>query len=172
MPQTSVTEYQGQVVPGTLGPNQENSVIVTCIAAEAIPFGVVAEFNAAGQLINPKTTALGTYGVAGVVLRQALRMGGAYAPGQTSSYLAGEEVPVLRRGQVYAAFDGAGTVVPYATTANVDHSTTVATNRGMLTASATSTVAGSEVAALPAGTCTFYSTPGSNGACLVALFLP
>lgn len=165
--QTTVSQYNAGVLPGTLGPNQETAIIVTVTAAEVIPFGVMVEINGSGQAVLPKSASLGTLG--GVALRQTMRMGGQYAPGGSSAYQIGDELPVLRRGQCYAAVDGGGTQAQYGA-ANVDHSTTTATNRGKFTASATSATTGSEIGAAPA---VFYTAAANaNGAALVSISLP
>jgi hypothetical protein len=58
-------------------------------------------------------------------------------------YKAGDMVPCLRRGRVYMSYNG-GTPATL-TQANIKHSSTIATYRGQVTASATSAGAGTEI---------------------------
>ncbi len=84
-------------------------------------------------------------------------------------YVAGEhQVQVIRRGQVWCEYGG---TAPAAETAvNVMHSSTIATDRGKVTASATSASAGVEISALEGAICVKVNT--TLGLALIELNLP
>lgn len=88
------------------------------------------------------------------------------------TYVAGDLVPVLREGSIYAEF--IGTAATDLVTANISGSTTIATDRGKLTDAAVSAVAGTEVVTGASKT-VFYSAKsdclevGSSVARVVAL---
>jgi hypothetical protein len=110
------------------------------IATEALPFGVVVELdpNTAGNVRLPKTaSAVGK--LAGVTMFDSVRQSGGYA--------AGDQVPVMRQGEIYVSFTGT-TDAPL-TAAKVrsasDDSNSEAQHRGKLTDASTSTTTGQEV---------------------------
>ena len=67
-----------------------------------------------------------------------------------AGYQIGEMVPVLRKGRIFAAWDGGGAQAIFGTP-NINHSSTTDANnvKGSFTGTATSVVAGSEIAAAP-----------------------
>jgi hypothetical protein len=145
----------------------QNGDLVSFVAATAIPFGVVCELNASGQLqpvqdINanwPPSGALTGTSLAGIsvwgpenVMMQYLGTAPPVPPTgagtSTPGYAQGARVPVLRRGRVWAAYDGQGTPTRIGSV-NVWHSSTGANPQGVITFTATSGTAGSEVSTAP-----------------------
>jgi hypothetical protein len=164
MPQfsTSLT-----TVPGVAGQIYDLSAIgagdiISAVAGEVIPFGVLCELNASGTLqpvqdINadwpPVGTAAGT-SLAGIsiydpegVMQDYLGSAPTIPPtgegSSTSGYPKGYRVPVLRRGRIWMQFDGQG-VPTRIGPVNVWHSSTTGL-QGVITFTATSGTAGSEV---------------------------
>lgn len=161
--QTSYSLVPVKAAAGLPGDNMVDSHVENYPASEVIPFGMVVEV-VAGKVRIPSSTTLGKS--PGVSLRWA----SAVTPigGAEGSYQIGEMVPVMRKGKVWAQFSG-GTQVAF-TAANVNHSSTVATNRGKVSASATSVVAGSEVSAKPGFM--FLETSSVSGLALVEVNFP
>jgi hypothetical protein len=128
--------------------------------SEDLEAGRLAEFHPTdGKLRLPQGTTL-TRLIGGVPYNSSLPPGG---------YTAGDyQVPVLRRGQMWVTYGG---TAPAAETAvNVMHSSTIATDRGKVTASATSVVAGSEISAVEGLRCVKVDT--GLGIALVEFNLP
>lgn len=127
--------------------------------SEDLPAGRLAEYHTDGKLRLPQGTTL-TRPMGGVPYNPSIAPGG---------YTAGTEmVPVLRRGQMWVEY--AGTTPSAETAVNVMHSSTTATNRGKVTASATSTSAGSEITAVAGLICVKVDT--ATGLALVEFNLP
>jgi hypothetical protein len=124
-----------EAVPGQLADNSSADV-VSRIASGTIPFGCLVEEASDGTVSVPSGTSLGKVG--GIALFDTTHA--------RDGWVAGEAVPVLRRGRVYTAFSG-GTQTNL-TAAKVNHSSTIATHRGKLCAGAADTDAGEEVTAL------------------------
>ena len=92
---------------------------------------------------------------------------GAREPGQ---FQIGDMVPVLRRGKIFAEWNGT-TQVEFATP-NVNHSSTLAVSRGMFTDAVASAVAGSEISVAPTPGLIEVRPTGMATTCLVELNLP
>jgi len=145
---------------GTPGQIQdaESSQIVSLVAAVDLLPGRVVEVDSNNRINYPSSTTLGR--VAGITCYVAGALPG--------SWKAGDQVPVLRKGRIFAEFSGGtqGNLVA----ANVNHSSTIATNRGKVSTSATSATAGSEVSAL--GPCVLVRPVADTSMCIVELNLP
>lgn len=122
-------------------------------SSEALSPGRIVEFNAGALRLPQGATPnfLGAVAYSSVIAPQAL--GGGVSPG---SYASGDQVPVMRTGQIWLEYTG---TVPTAETAvNVSCSSTLATNRGKVTASAPSASAGVEVVAVEGLRCVAVDT--------------
>lgn len=158
MPQTSYgydpkAAIAGQIVEkGRSRGRYENS--------EDLPAGRLAGyFSTDGKLRLPQGTTLEPI-VGAVPYRADLPPGG---------YLAGQhKVLAMRTGQIWLEY--AGTAPSPENSVNVMHSSTTATNRGKVTASATSATAGSEISAVEGLRCVKVDV--ANGLCLVEMNLP
>ena len=139
MAQTTYNRDYAKAVPGMMS-KDAGSFVVSYPAAEDIPPGRIVVLNSDGKVELPQDTTF-TKPV-GVSVYSPSNMQPA-VPAAGFVYKSGDMVPCLRRGRVYADQDGGS---PSALTeANVKHSTTVATHRGKVTASATSAGAGTEI---------------------------
>jgi hypothetical protein len=139
---SSSDEVVDYVALATIQPGQLLEV-VTVAAAES-PTGE-------SEGVRPAQSASGALKpVAGVALYVETY---APLPGQAAPpnyFMAGDRIPVLRKGRVYAQWSG--TTQGVLVTANYYHESTGATAvQGVITDAATSATAGSEVDALPAG---------------------
>lgn len=114
------------------GQSQEEGQIESWIAAEDVEAGRVVELSS-GKIQNPQGTSLGK--IVGVVVLDVTHLPGGYK--------AGELVPVMRQGKIWAQFSG-GSAADL-TALNVKHSSTVATDRGKLSMTATSSSTGVEI---------------------------
>ena len=147
-------------VPGQLADQNLDDKVISFPAGEDIEFGRLLEVDTSGLVWKTKGTgaSLTNGKLAGVSVLDVARPQALASAGGSSGnghYKAGEMVPVLRKGHIYAAWDG-GTgsfgqgvyVVP-----NVNHSSTTDPTdiKGTFTGNTTSSSAGSEVAAAPAG---------------------
>jgi hypothetical protein len=133
MAQTSFSVDSAVALPGQLADNGPHEVI-EMVAAETIAPGRLVVYNASsGKCELPQSASLDLKLVLGVAMYEATNPQ-AVAGGFT--YAAGDVVPILRKGRIYASFSG-GTDTAY-TFANVKHSSTTATDRGKFSASATS----------------------------------
>ena len=141
--------------------------IVSFVAGTLIPFGVMCELTSSGTLqpvqdINadwpPSGATTGT-SLAGVsvfdaegVMQDYLGSAPSIPPSgggsSTKGYPAGYRVPVLRRGRIWMAYDGQGTPTRIGSV-NVWHSSTGAHPQGVITFTATSAGAGTEVSTAP-----------------------
>ncbi len=165
MSQTTYNRVRSAAVAGMLVDLTE-CVIESFVALEDIPPGRMVEWNASSKGIQlPQGTGFSL--PVGMSCFDPTNMQPAI-PAAGFVYKLGDMVPVLRRGKIWAAFSG-GTPALFSP-ANVKHSSTVATNRGMVTASATSSVAGSEIAAI--GPSDFRSLEGPTGLIQVEVSLP
>lgn len=145
-------------LPGQVADATE-AEIKAFVAEEDILPGRLVEVNpATGRVRVPASTTLGR--VAGIACFMS------FAP--PGGWKAGQQIPVLRKGRIFTEFNG-GTASPLLA-ANVNHSSTVATHRGKLTASATSVVAGSEISAVPAAV--FVRDSGSATLGILEINLP
>ena len=128
-------------------------------ASETLTAGRIAEYHTDGKLRHPQgTTFTRPQGAVPFI-----------ATKPSSQYAAdGSIVPTLRKGLVWLEYGG---TAPSAETAvNVMHSSTIATDRGKVTGSATSAVAGSEVTAIEGIRCVEVDT--TLGLALCELNLP
>jgi len=142
--------------------------IVSYVASGTIPFGSVVELSG-GKVRVPQATG-STLTMKGVALQivakeQAL---GAAASSIATTWVAGDVVPVLRKGRCFALWNG--TTQSDGLAPNVTHSSTTG-SQGYFTDAATSTTAGSEIAAAPAGV-VLGPVTGQSTFCLVELNLP
>lgn len=137
-------------------------------AAETIPFGVLLEEQVGGTVRVWR----GTGKVAGFSMRRATRMGGAYAPSATSSFLQGEEVAIVRSGRMRVQLNSTAAGVAHAAF-NVwipsDNSATNLSKLGTVTSQATSSSTGAEIGASPStGTFWLVSAIATGGIAVVA----
>lgn len=162
MAQTSYDLDSAVALPGQVA-DLSNKVIVSYPAGGDIPFGAAVELQSDGTVIVPEDTTLTK--LVGIAVRDDLlpQVIGGGSPG----YEAGDMVPVLRVGKVYALFNG-GTDAAL-TKAHVKHSSTTATYRGYITASAVSASAGSEITDF--GGLMFVSNMSDSALCLVEVNL-
>lgn len=150
-------------VPGQLADENLDDKILSFPAGEAIEFGRLVEVDGTtgavwkvagtGATLVTSGRALAGVSVFDVAREQQLAStGGSSGKG---NYQVGEMVPVLRKGHIYAAWDGGTGSFGQGvfTVPNVNHSSTTDTNdiKGSFTGNTTSSSAGSEVAAAPAG---------------------
>jgi hypothetical protein len=156
MPQTSYTTDYTTALAGQLA-DAEHCEVVSYPCSEAIEAGRMVELHSDGKVRNPQGTTL-TKPV-GLALYQATKLPGGYA--------AGEVVAILRKGKAYAQITG--TAPGELVAANVNHSSTTATDRGKLTTTATSATAGSEISAREG---VLFVKAGPSGLGLVELNLP
>jgi hypothetical protein len=156
MPQTTYTSDYTAALAGQIADNSA-SECVSYVCSEAIEAGRFVELHTDGKVRNPQGTTL-TKPV-GVAVYQVSDLPGGYA--------AGDVVCVMRKGRIYAQITGSapGELVA----ANINHSSTVATDRGKLTTTATSAGAGTEISALEG--CRFVKS-GPSGLGQVELNLP
>jgi hypothetical protein len=160
--------------PGQLADCAYNE-IVTYIAAETINPGRAVELAADGLSIQQAQQTGSTFNPVGVAVLQTAREGQG-AVGITGygvegpAYQIGEPVPVLIRGRIYGEWSG--TTQTAISNPNVFHSSTTATNRGKFTDTATSTTAGSEVAAAGHPFRVFAKLPGTGSIVLLDVNLP
>lgn len=139
LPTTSYTLAPDAGVAGMIADFSSPQNVVSALANEAIPFGRIVELTATSDPGSPWTVQLPqgvTLGkVLGVAVYDATHLPGGYA--------IGEMVPVLRRGKIWIEYTG-GTQLAL-TALNVLHSSTIATNRGKATMTATSATTGAEI---------------------------
>jgi hypothetical protein len=170
MPQTTYSNYHsasiaGQVVDGMMPRGQRGRY--DC--SENLNFGCFVELHTDGQLRHPQTAGA-TGNIMGAVpynpsLAPTL-VGGTYVNG----YAAGAHlVPAFRRGQMWVPYVGAAPAAE--SRPNIKSSSTIATDRGKVTADATSAVAGSEVYAAPDGV-RVIKTDATTSLALVEFNLP
>lgn len=162
----SQTAYSLDSASGKLGQLADNSMskeVVSYVCSEAIPFGRFVELHTDGKVRLPQNTGQAIAKLVGVALLDSTM-----EPDAGGGYAAGDVVPVLRKGRVYAEFSGT-TISPLAA-ANIYHSSTVATNRGKATDTAAAGGAGVEIAD-PEGV-KFVKDPSIANVCVVELNLP
>lgn len=165
--QTSYSLNPPRAVAGMLRRNDEAVLIRSFVCSEDIPFGSVVEL-VSGQIRRPQTaSAIGK--IQGVAMFSDAKE--AYSGGWKS----GDRVPVVLQGTVWVPYTGTApsstTLTDWVTSFNVYSSSTIATNRGKVTLTATSASAGVEIYALPNGFASEF-TDTVEGLCLVVLNLP
>lgn len=164
-PQLSYPTAPPAAVPGMLMDNDADfhgkGLINT--SGVVIPYGVGVEFDAAGNGCQiAQDTGATDPSFAGVTVYDAGDEPGGYNPG--------DMVRVVRRGRVAVTTVGTAVVqTDIGTAANLSHSSTVATDRGKFTKSATSGTAGSEVADVGA---TWRGPTGVTNLAWIELNLP
>lgn len=142
-PQTAYALKPVTALPGQdMDPAMAGRHVESWVASEAIPFGCAVEFNS-GKVRRPQqaSTALDFQGVA--------LYSSAKEPDSGGGYVAGDLVPVMRKGRVACVWTGT-TVVENAVP-KVRHSSTIATNRGYFTDAAEDASAGTEIHNAPNG---------------------
>lgn len=172
--QTSYPMFSAFAQPGQLADFAYNE-IQSFPAAEVINPGRVVELASDGISVQQVQQTGTTMLPLGVTVWESARQG-AGATGVTPygvggpTYAIGDMVPVLMRGRIYAEWSGT-TQTAFAQP-NIYHSSTTATNRGKFTDTATSSTAGSEVAAAPHTIRTRSALTGSGNIVLVDVNLP
>jgi hypothetical protein len=131
--------------------------------SEAVPPGRFLEL-ASGSLRLPQGTTL----TAPIGVTPYFSHLPAQTDGTNNLYRSGDNPALLRKGQIWVEY--AGTAPSVGASVNIMHSSTTATNRGKVTASATSATAGSEISAVEGLKCMAVDTAG--GLALVELNLP
>lgn len=139
MSQLTYSRDRAKAVPGLVSKDAAY-FIVSYAAAEAIPPGRLVVLNSDGKVELPQDTSLAK--PAGVSCFSPTNQQTAI-PAAGFSYAAGDMVPVLRKGRIYADVQGGSPAA--LTPANMNHSSTTATHRGKFSASATANTAGSEI---------------------------
>ncbi len=140
--------------------------------SEDIPFGVLCEL-ASGKVRRCQQSGSGLGStVVGVSVYDPAREQQVPSAGTgAGSYKSGEMVPLLRKGRVFAQWNG--TTQTALTQPNVNHpsSSDPSGIRGVFTDASTSTTAGSEITQCPASILMVRDT-GSTSLCLVEINLP
>lgn len=177
--QTSYSLYPAQAVPGMLGDLQSNHIL-TFQAAETINPGRLLELASDGvscqqiQRTSANTNALSTVGLLGFAVLKTAKdgIGNNNVVGSSGGavYNAGDTVPVLRKGSMFAEWSGT-TQTAFAAP-NVYHSSTIATNRGKLTDVAAASTAGSEINPAPGSIQLRGALTGSGSIALIEINLP
>ena len=178
--QTAYNMFSAFATPGQLA-DLAYAEIVTFPAAEQIFPGRAVEIAADGLSVQQAQQTSTTFVPVGLVVLVTAREG-AGAFGITPygvggpQYNIGDAVPVLLRGRMYAAWSGTtqtGFMVGTSGgTLHVFHSSTIATNRGIFTDTATSAGAGVEVAAAGSQFRSRQALPGSGNIILLDVNLP
>ena len=163
-PQTNIAIGPIAGMPGQAYDSEaSNRDVVSRVAAVNIPFGVYCELNASGLLVPMQDATTGSSFAPlswGISLFAPFGAEEAYVPftvpnvgtGATASgYLKGQAVPVMRRGRVWASWDGGGTVTRTGPI-NVNHSSDGTHPQGVFTFSAVSPTAGHEIDIAPSVT--------------------
>jgi len=105
----------------------------------------------------------------GVALRMLTHTNATSFSPPFTTWKAGQQVPVMRKGRIYAKWSG--TTQPEYGKLNYSHSSDGTHNQGVFTDAATASTAGAEVDNCPNGVLSVKST-GSTSVCLVELNLP
>lgn len=145
-------------------------------AAESINPGRGVEIASDGVSVEQVQKTSGSLPVIGISMLKRAREGGgavgitAYGIG-SPIFAAGEILPVLQSGRIFAEWDPTSTQSAFSRP-NMYHSSTTATSRGIITFAATSTVAGSEIAQTPACIQTRQVLPNTGNIVLIDVNLP
>lgn len=172
--QQTYNQFPAFAQPGQLADLAYNE-IVYFPAAEVIQPGVAVELAADGISCQQAQQTGSTFAPVGVSVLITAREGSG-AVGITPygvggpQYNIGDSVPVLMRGRIYAAWQG--TTQTAFGMPNAFHSSTTPTTRGVFTDTATSTVAGSEVANAGHQFRVRQALPGSGNIVLLDVNLP
>src|SRR5215472_12439271 len=111
--QTSYNNQPDIATPGQLADLDLDSRVVSYPAGEAIEFGRLCEVDASGLLhhVQGASNVLASAKLAGVSVKDVAReqqlssLGGSAG---SAHYQSGEMVPVMRKGRIYACWDGSG----------------------------------------------------------------
>lgn len=141
--QTSVSADRAQAVPGLLSDDAQNYIVGEYTSAEALTPGKAVVLNSDGKLEHPQDTTITK--IVGFVCFSPSNQQEAI-PGAGFTYPAGVQVPVLRRGRIFATVVSSSEPTPL-DACKIHHSSTIATNRGAVTTNAADTDAGEEVTA-------------------------
>jgi hypothetical protein len=142
MPQTSYSVFPSQAYQGQPGDGYLGTYIVSEIAAADFAPGLGLEYDTAGLVRPAQSTGTDIARKAGVSVLKTSKS--STAPLSTNvTFKSGDVVPCLRRGKIWAKFDGGSPIK--GDSLNLKHSSTTAANQGVFTASATSGTAGSEI---------------------------
>ncbi len=139
--QTTYSVFPVEAYAGQLGDVQDG-FIASYICSEDVSPGKVLELNTDGTVRPAQGTGSGLP-LAGVSVLKTAQS--STAPLSTNvTFKSGDVVPVLRRGRIWASFNGGSPAK--GDSLNVKHSSTVATYRGFVTGTTTSTGSGTEIA--------------------------
>lgn len=172
--QTTYNMFTAFGQPGQLA-DMAYAEIVSFPAAETIQPGRAVEIASDGLSVQMVQQTGTTFKPVGVSLLQTAREGSgavgitAYGIGGPA-YAAGETVPVLMRGRVYAEWKG--TTQTAFGNPNCYHSSTLAADRGKFTDAGTSAGAGTEVAAAGNPFRVRQQLPGTGSIVLLDVNLP
>lgn len=166
--QTTVTATPAAGLPGQQFGIGYVLDIASGPAHETIPFGVLVERRTDGKL---------------QVYRGGRLLGVAmYKPARETvlttngSYLAGDQVAVMRKGRVWVATSSTAAFValtaPNVHAASDDSNPTAAAKRGKFTADATSATVGAEILAIASGVLAWRAHTGAEGLALLELNVP
>ena len=161
--------------PGQLSDLAYNE-IQSFVAAEVIFPGRAVEIAADGLSVQQCQQTSTTFNPLGISVLKTAREGQGplgvtgFSGVEGASYQVGEVVPVLMRGRIFAEWSGT-TEVSFAVP-NVFHSSTIATNRGKFTDTATSAAAGVEVATAGRAFRIRLAQPGSGSLVELDVNLP
>ncbi len=155
MPQTTYNLDPSAAVAGQVV--DKGRLIGKYVAAEELPPGRFVVLNSSNKWELPQGSSLGKVG--GVTVYRSSKDPGPYA--------VGDFVPVLRSGSIWC--ESTASAPADLASANVRHSSTIATHRGKVTDAATSATPGSEIS--DPGPVLFYGT-GPTGLVLVELAFP
>jgi hypothetical protein len=174
MPQTTYALDSNPGLPGMVQDGSDVQEVVSYPAAEAIPFGRMLELDSGGTKVQlAQGTGQQIAKPVGVSVYDATKMPGdatLAGLGYSSGYSVGDLVKVLRKGRIYAEFSG--TTDAALATANVYHSSTIATNRGKFTDVAGAAGAGVEVADAVGSKFVKPVNATVAGLCIVEINLP
>ena len=157
MPQTAAyTLLNTAAVPGLIEDGQDDVLVVSYVAASAIPYGLGVELDATGRAVRlPLGTGQNIAQFAGVSV---------YSPtDEPGGYQIGDVVRVLRRGRIAVTTTGtAVAATDNQVVANINHSSTIATDRGKFTKTAVSAGVGTEIGTFANGNA-MWTDPGATG---------
>lgn len=169
IPQTDYGLDPVAFVPGMpYRPLGDSDVVEHFVASADITPGTLVEVvNGAVRPAQSLNGALKP--LVGVALRIPTHTNASSFTGPFTTWKAGQQVPVMRKGRVYANWSG--TTQPEYGKLNYQHSSDGSHNQGYFTDAATASTAGAEVDNCPNGVLSVKST-GSTSVCLVELNLP
>lgn len=166
MPNPGQSQYNLSPIPGQPGQPLDNELssqdVVSAIALTVIPFGVVCELvSTGGKLFCQPLQDTGTAGsflpdYGGISMLDVAAVEQSYIPyavpasgagSSNAGYPKGFAVPLMRRGRIFAQWDGLG-ATKLIGSCNVWHSSDGTHNQGVISFTATATTAGAEIDAL------------------------